>query len=516
MELFRKTVGQYSAVGYEVARNLLRSRNNQRERAQALQRELDEQKLLNAELRCQQLSLEQRLQGAERELVLAQEELQRLRDKPLELPNDPPLAHHCYGPRMISVCIQLAKKVGLRASMEALKVVLDWLQIPAKLPSWTSVRVWLCRMGIDELKHSHERHDDWIWMADHSNQIGKEKVLTILGVRACHLPPPGHTLHHKHVRVLAVVPGTQWKREDVAEQYRALSEEIGIPKILLTDGAVELRESAQVLEKEGKKPILLRDLKHFAANVLERQIGHTEAFKAFMTLLGRTRSSIQQTELSHFTPPSQKLKARFMNLGATLRWAEMVLWQLDHADSDARQGIDVNRMEEKLGWLRVYREEIAQWRGIETVISESLTFINTQGLYSGASSDLRLHLDRLRQERTRPCEPSSQMAQTLIDFVSDSEAQLAEGQRGWLSTEILESAFGLYKALEGQHSKGGFTSLLASFGALLQDCDSVKVRDSFRRTSVNNVKQWVKTNLGRTLASKKSTAYKRSVIAAPG
>ena len=32
-----------------------------------------------------------------------------------------------------------------------------------------------------------------------------------------------------------------------------------------------------------------------------------------------------------------------------------------------------------------------------------------------------------------------------------------------LSTEILESSFGLYKQLERQHSKGGFTTLLAAF-----------------------------------------------------
>ena len=264
------------------------------------------------------------------------------------------------------------------------------------------------------------------------------------------------------------------------------------------------------------KTILFRDLKHFAANALERMIGNSDAFKAVTTLVGRTRSLIQQTELSHFTPPSQKLKARFMNLGATLRWCEMVLWQLDHPESEARAGIEVNRMDEKLGWLREYRHEISQWRRIEGVISDSLGFINTQGVYRGAAVDLRMHLDALRPTSSDRCEHSDQMAQTLIDFVSSSEAQLAVGERGWLSTEILESAFGLYKALEGQHSKSGFTSLLASFGALLRDCDAAEVRESFRRTSVANTKQWVTTKLGKTLASRKLSAYRKTLSPAPG
>jgi hypothetical protein len=107
------------------------------------------------------------------------------------------------------------------------------------------------------------------------------------------------------------------------------------------------------------------------------------------------------------------------------------------------------------------------------------------------------------------------MARTPIDFVSNAEAQLAEGERGWLSTEILESAFGLYKTLEGQHSKGGFTSLIASFGALLRSCQPAEVRASFRRTSVASTKQWVAAKPGKTLASKKLSAYRKTLAPAP-
>lgn len=516
MELFRTSVGQYRAPLYEVARMLLRSRNTHRKCVSRLRRELKEEKRITTQLRCANRAHDAQLRSEQQRRVQAEQEAKRLRERPLVLPSDLPLPHHSYGPKMISLCVQLAKKVGLRASTEALRIVFDWLSIEAEIPCWTSVRLWLCRLGIDEIKHAREQHDDWIWIADHSNQIGKEKVLTILGIRERDLPPPGQALRHQDVRVLAVVPGTQWKREDVAKQYEKLEEAIGTPKLLLTDGAVELRDSAQVLGKDGKAPTVLRDLKHFAANALEHMIGHSEAFKAVMTSLGQTRSSIQQTELSHFTPPSQKPKARFMNLEATLRWTEMVLWQLDHPDAQAREGIEVKRMNEKLGWLRKYRSEIAQWRRIQSVIGHSLGFINTRGLYRRAAEDLRRHLHSLRTATSDRCQQSDQMTETLVGFVSNSEAQLAHGQRGWLSTEILESAFGLYKALEGQHSKSGFTSLIASFGALLRECNPATVRESFRRTSVKETKQWTTAMLGKTLTSKKLSAYRKTITLAPG
>lgn len=514
MGLFIEAIAQFKSPLHEVARGLLRSRSNQTQRAERLAEQLREQREISSRLEKEARDAHQEVADVRQKLSAAERENQRLKSLPVVLPEDPPLPNHSYGPRMISLCIQLAKRTGFHACVDAIRILFDWLGIESKIPSWSSVRIWLCRMGIDGLNQSLRPHDDWIWMADHSNQIGKEKVLSILGIRASQLPAPGQTLRHRDVHVLAVVPGTQWKREDVREQYRALAAKIGTPKMLISDGAVELRESADGLGNPGKQPILLRDMKHFAANALERMIGGSDRFQAYLSHLGRTRSSIQQTELSHFTPPAPNSKARFMNFEPTLRWGAMVSWHLAHPQSEARQGIAAKRMSEKLGWVRGFRADLACWSRLQMIINESLHFINTQGLYRGASADLGVRLGRLRTEGWASCEASDRMARTLIDFVAESEQQLAEGERGWLSTEILESAFGLYKGLEGQHSKGGFTSLLASFPALLSDCSPAQVRESFRRTSVQDVKTWVSENLGRTLASKRSVAYRESAPSA--
>lgn len=515
MQLFTGRLGQFKTSLYETARGLLRSRNNQAARAERLAEQLRQQKAENARLERALCHERREQQRKDEQLRAVQQENRRLRSQAIVLPDDPPLPNHSYGPRMISLCVTLAKRIGFRPCEEALQILFDWLGVEANVPAWTSIRTWLCRIGVDGLHQALEPHDDWLWMVDHSNQIGKEKVLTILGVRTSQLPAPGQTLRHKDVHVLAVVPGTQWKRDDVREQYKKLAARVGSPRILLSDGAVELRESADVLKKAGRQPILLRDLKHFSANALERMLGRSDRFQTYLSKLGRTRSAVQQTELSHFTPPPPKNKARFMNLEPMLRWGEMISWHLAHPQSEARQSIPTERMNEKLGWLRDFRADLAQWRRIQRVIDETLQFVNTQGLYRGAATALRQRLDELRCNAEDRCEQSDQMVRTLIQFVADSEKELAEGERGWLSTEILESSFGLYKALEGQHSKGGFTSLLASFAALLSDCTPGNVRDSFRRVSTKDMKKWVSDNLGRTLSSKRAGAYRESAPSVP-
>jgi len=460
----------------------------------------------------EQLDAERQLQEARMRVAELRVENDRLRKEPVRLPDDPPLPFHSYGARMISLCVNLAVAIGLRPAESALRIVFDALGIEEKIPDWTSIRTWLCRFGVATLEEPVEAADDWVWMADHSNQIGAEKVLVILGIRVSRMPERGQAIRHQDVRVLAVIPGVQWKREDVAREYKALAERIGEPMVLLTDGAVELRESAAVLEKAGKSVIQLRDFKHYAANILKKIVGKDERFEKFLHQIGRTRSAIQQTELAHFTPPPQKSKARFMNLADTLRWAEMVLWHLSHPGSVGRQNITAERMNEKLGWLRHFREDIPRWSRCQAMVSASLTFINEQGLYVGAAEDLKAVLAELKHPSSANCQASQQMVDELLTFAAESAKQLDEGMRVPQSTEILESSFGLYKTLEKQHSKGGFTGLLSALPGLLRRSTPALIRESFARVSVKRMRQWIKETLGATLGSKRQTAYREYAI----
>jgi hypothetical protein len=516
MSLLFNSVSQYSSDLYEVARGLLRSRKHQAQRAETQEQINHQLRRKNEQLEKQLLTTQKKLDQSHQLLLKEQHENQTLRQQPVKLPNDLPLPNHCFGPKMISLCLNLSNRIGFRATETALLLILDWLGIKAKIPSHDSIRTWSMRVGVAKLQQPVEAAEDWIWLADHSNQIGTEKVLQILGIRAKDLPEPGQTLSHKNMQVLAVVVGTNWKREDVRREYDRLAQRVGAPRFLLTDGAVELRESADVLEKPGRKPILLRDLKHVAANVFENLIGKREPFAKFLSEIGRTRSAIQQTELSHFTPPTQKPKARFMNLGPTLRWGLMVSYHLSHHQSASRQDITAKRMNEKLGWVRDFREELAAWSRCQQVMQTCLKFINTQGVYCGAAAELEQLLIAQAKEHGQLCELSATMREKLIEFVKTSEADLLPDERAWLSTENVESAFGLFKRLEGQHSKGGFTSLIAAMPTLLTHWTSELVRESLQTTSVKQMKQWLKDHLPKTLNAKRQIAYREFAVVGTG
>ena len=508
MSLLFNSLNQYSSNIYEVARNLLASRNRQAARG--------DHQTAKAEASARQVKrLTQKLRATELALAQAQEELRwqqeanAITDQPMRLPSDLPLKFHTFGPKLIALCLTLSNEIGFRPAATALDTILRWLGLQEKLPTWSTIRNWSMRAGVSIMKQDLGG-DDWIWIADHSNQIGQEQVLLVIGVRASKLPPPGQTLRLKDMHVLAVVPGKSWKRDDVRGEYKKLAKRIGAPRFLVTDGAAELRQSADIFEETGKPFTLLGDLKHVAANIFEKQIGNSPEFKDFLSCVGKTRNAIQQTELSHLVPPPQKSKSRFMNLGPILCWANMVSYHLSNSDSDARKNITAQRMNEKLGWLRKFRSHLESWQRCQQVMQTSLKFINEQGISIGHGQKLKALLDAEAGQYKQPCQLSQTMATKIIEFVTESEMGLEVGERAWLSTETIESAFGQYKRLEGQHSKGGFTTLVAAMPTLLYDWTPELVRKHLSQTSVKDMKRWLTDNLAPTLTAKRTCAYQEA------
>jgi hypothetical protein len=507
MGVFRRSLSEFKSSFYEVARNLLRSRNRLCEKTKQLQ-------AVNSELRLKNRKLQQQIrQAREREEQQTQlcrsyqKEHRELLQKPIRLPAELPLPNHSYGPGLIALCLNLAKRIGFRAASTSLRIVFDHLGIEDDVPHHDSIRIWMCRAGIGEMKKSFNDQDDTIWISDHSSQIGTEKVLTILGMRVKDLPPQERALKLTDVRVLTVVPGRKWKKEDVGREYLKTAEQNGVPRDLVCDGATELRDPAKILEKNGKTPNVIGDMKHRAANILEKVVGKDARFVEFQKQVGLTRNRVQQTELGHFAPPTMKQKSRFMNLGRLLLWGTMVCGHLSHPNSKGRKGITVARMNEKLGWVGAYSEDLASWNRCQELINVTLKFVNTEGIYPGASKRLRAQLDDTASRWPMRCKASDTVMKGLIEHAVASESCLPKGERGWGSTEVLESLYGRYKRLEGQHSQGGFTGLIAALPALTVDWTAARVRENLTSVSVQDMKNWVKENLGQTLASRRIEAY---------
>jgi hypothetical protein len=458
-----------------------------------------EKSLANCAARCEEL------EQKNHDLLqrVADLETEHAEPQPFQLPLGIAAPGQQYGANMVALCVNLARRLGIRRTVRALEGFFAWLGVEdVAIPSHETIRLWMQRVGLGRIRKATKK-DGGTWLVDHTNQIGKEKVLTILRVRS--RLRAGVALRHQDVEALAVVPGTEWKREDVAKVYEQVEKLYGTPRCVATDGAVELREPAENLGTFGERPLIFRDPKHFLANRLEALLKRDPNYEAFTRNIGRCRSAVQQTELARFVPPGFKTKARFMNLGPIIRWASAVLWHLNHPESSSCSAVPLDRMKEQLGWLRDFATSIRQWRTCLDVISTTLTFLNQQGVFPGI---VRAYQEIIRGMAT--CPASKQLTRDMKALLREYAKQLQPHERLRISTEVLESTFSYYKQLEQQHSKSGFTSLLLAFPTLLRETTQSEIASIFAYVKVSDVKAWTKEHLADTLTAQRQRMFREA------
>lgn len=493
-----------------IARSCFLGREAAQEKRREIADELKETLTRGAKERAQLEATIRGLQSRVAELE-AQLAAERAQSRPVELPLGEAPPEMQYGAGLIALCVNLAREIGFRPTVRALTIVFGWLQADVAIPAYQSILGWAKRLGLFRLQNG-SRKGRGVWVVDHTNQIGKEKVLVILNVPADR-PRDAGPLRQEEVEVLGLAPAESWKREDVLERYVATAERCGVPRGIASDGAPELQEAIAMLgeklaKKPGKKlkqPLAFRDPKHFLSNQLERLLTRDPAWPKFTAHLASTRSAVQQTELAHLTPPPLKTKARFMNLAATLRWARAALWHADHPNSQSRRGITPERWEEKLGWLPEFAPNLREWQACQDVVSTALTFLNKRGLFRGATQQLR---KLVRKFEKHPL--SKQLIQALLKFAKGYEDQLTARERLPISTEILESCFAKFKQLEQQHSKGGFTSLLLTFPVLLRPTAAAEITASMQSVKVAAIDTWQQNHLPHTLTSRRQLLYREA------
>src|SRR3989338_3947647 len=118
-------------------------------------------------------------------------------------------ARHSYslGHIMLFVSLVLCAAASLRCASQSMAIVLGRLMKGAlPIPRWNTGRLWLLRLGYYKLDRAKQRAEDWVWIVDHSVQIGVEKCLVILGIRLSQLQDAQMCLKHADVEPIEILP----------------------------------------------------------------------------------------------------------------------------------------------------------------------------------------------------------------------------------------------------------------------------------------------------------------------
>jgi hypothetical protein len=362
-------------------------------------------------------------------------------------------------------------------------------------PSPPTGRWWLLRVGLYEVLRPKQRADDWIWIMDHTIQLGATRVLLIVGVRQSAWEAKGRgPLAHQDLDVLALAPTQKSNAEVVAAELEKAAQVTGVPRVILSDQCRELNCAVEQFQAQHPQTLGLNDIKHRLALLLERRLKPDPCWAEFLTACSQMRKKSQQTPLAFLAPPATKEKARFMNLQPLLRWAAATRQFLDHPVLPHGIAVDQERLESIFGGLRAFEASLGRWQGWMTLIDATLHTIRQQGYYRGCDEKLRSLLAPLVQD-----EAAEAFRDEVLSFLVQQTAQLRAQEHVPGTSEVIESLIGKGKRLEGQQSKGGFTRMVLGVAAAVAEPTTEYLHQALATIRTKHVIHWAQTHLGPSL-----------------
>jgi hypothetical protein len=361
-----------------------------------------------------------------------------------------------------------------------------YFQISTKAPTHSTILLWIKKYGYYELSRPKFRAEDWIVMLDESVQFGQNKLLVIYGLRQSNIDFT-RPLNYQDLSPLVLKSKPSWSGQYIKETLEDVQEDIGGNIIYaVADHGNSIKKALKMM----KIPHIY-DLTHRIALSLEHVYREDPEFKTYTEQLTDLRRSQVLGKMSHVLPPLQRAKSRFMNLRPISDWGMAVLNLLDQS------GERFQDEKEYLAWVENYRSLIMELALINGIINDIQFILKTEGLSKQTAQKTKEILNRCQTKRLKDFKC------VISEYIEQTIESLPGIDRILCSSDIVESSFGKYKNYLQDNPMVGITNLCLSISAFTGSLNSNELKDAFENTSVRNIEQWTRTNIGKTTLSKR-------------
>lgn len=394
--------------------------------------------------------------------------------------------------------------VSIRGVNRSLELCYSSLGFTIPVPSFSSVRLWIQRLGYYKLISPKEKANDWVWIADHTIQLESTKVLFILGIRLQNLPQIGKSLTLADVEPLGLFPVEQSNGEVVFQQLEEIKKKTGTPRCILSDAGSDLKKGAELFCELHPQTDIIYDITHKCACLLKHTLEKDSVWLEFCENVAMARKSLQQTSLSYLLPPVFKRKARYMNLDEIVTWGNRMVISKQYL-LDSVNPKEKEKLQQKLGWIDAMKDSLKEWKETMEVIKTTEDFVRKKGIFH--------HSEKFLQQipaMTPSSETAKNMSKDLLQFIQLQSLKIQINERLPASTEVIESVFGKLKRIEKDQSKNGFTSMILAIPAMLSKTTQKIIAQAMQEVSAEMPTLWAQKHLGKTTNSKKREFHKQA------
>lgn len=386
---------------------------------------------------------------------------------------------------MLCVLIYVRTGCGLRTIVAILHIFEDVLGSSfGKAPSYTTVRNWVLKLGLSVYRDDIPKNlKKFSVIVDESIMINKEKLLLVLGFNSEQIQEP---LQHKDMIVLGMKAGASFNRTAVKNEIERISERIGsTPEYGISDGAHNL-----VGGFKDAGVVHHLDISHTLGNCMKHVYGKDVEFERLVSTLGKIRLKYHLTDKAWLLPPNMRSIARFMNLQGWVEWASKMLACYKSLE---------DAMKEAYAFLLPYRELVEELSVCVDTIRYVEETCKNEGLGKRTCALCKDYI--IRHTIGNANGRRARLGLKMMEYF-DRQCELLKNDKDahLISSDIIESDFGIYKAKKSPNKLYGITSLVLMLPLYPKLADySVTDKQDFKvrlaNVKLKEIDSWAKENL---------------------
>lgn len=438
---------------------------------------------------------------------------------------------------------------------------------PIEVPCFSTIRNWLYKFGLYELSKEIEHRQDWIFILDHTVELGKVKCLVVLAVSLEAFKKSGFQLQHKDMVALHIEPMEYSNGELIFQRIVCLAEQVGTPVQIITDHGSDIFKGTSLFVDAHPEVVYTYDITHKMACLLKNALEGDSDWTEFLAECSAAIKQIQQTELLYLAPPKQRTKARYSDIDKQIGWAENMLEYEERGDFSEistgytlttddlaciqeiiKQGLgepldfspmvgvsytNVNEISDAL--RECMGKELFEWIGGPLVDLGSIglqrfmdkfgwlgkhkeqlagTYSPMVQLVKQAQSlvkqeGLRNESSEVFQERVENivCSPHvEELKNKITEYLKLEGAKVPSGEALLGTSDIIESSIGKYKTYSKRSPIKEAGKALLTIPAFMADISGSLVKKALERTRYREVEEWSKSCFGKSAHSKRRAA----------
>jgi hypothetical protein len=562
---------EYKSTGRRLVNYFKKSRGKWKERAKEKQKKIRGMETEERDLKRSRERWKDKAKQAEVELAKMREQLQRENREEgkdeeekgsgeLKKERHRVKGHH-YAAEIVKLGIEQVTHSlnSLRGSEKTFALFSEYIKVGK--PSYNSIRSWMLRVGLYELKQRPVYDEAWIMILDATIELGKLKCLGILGVSLSRLRESGYALKHQDVDVLGLEVLSKCNGEVIAAQLeRVTKQQKRAPLQIVSDHGSDLKKGIG-LYKQSHAIIWTHDVTHAMALLLKKELKDDEIYQSFMSQCSVTHQQIKQTPLYFLCPPKKRSKARYLNIKTHIQWAEKVLLYQEQADFSAIEpqyildktalkllqtqldpdsltalthlacknypnrdsfchhltlylgddrwaeyetalchAADLGRryFEEKLGWLSAYRSALPTYAHLIYLLNSLALQLKQNGLNRSSLASF------VKQTASLTLSARLQRFRNFIlSYLKTHIEPLSADQTLLASSDVLESIFGKYKLFSAERSFKEIGQMLLTIPLFTTKLTPQRIKLALETISMSDLQAWTKQTFGQSMLSKR-------------